>query len=520
MFRLFTSSFLSRLLHIELSKRKLFFLFLLCFLIKLASILYLLQLTHCYPGADFRHRGFIAWLAGDTPTYLEPIDNYLEKGEFYFTNAASEKVYIGRGPYYGAPYFLFRLFFNQTVSYNLFAFLQIALASLAVLYYCLLCRAVVINSRQRNSGSDNSRLSGNLSFWLCYILFNVSLNATVWDNQLWTESMHISLFGFFAYHYFNYITLRTRKSFFYSSLFLALIVSIKPIFSLLYIGVVIELLFLSRNRGQQLSQWGVRTFVNFVRDGFIFSIPLLLLTAPWTIRNFVKYKRMVPVQEFYAYHSNSATLAYSNFLRAWGGSVVHWDKRSAGCYFEPSPLEECEYVFPDYVFTKNFSMKDIEEVRNDFIRFQHDLHNKALEDTVAQKFNHLTQSFKNEKPFFYYVITPLLCAKKMIFHSGSYYLPIGKNSTCYKPYQMLLKLSQSALYYLFLIFGWWGLLKMMRVKGMLLCASLPFFLILLMCFYLRATEFRYFDTTNPFFILGFVYLIQSFCFRFISVGEY
>src|SRR5207237_3758151 len=99
-------------------------------------------------------------------------------------------------------------------------------------------------------------------------------------------------------------------------------------------------------------------------------------------------------------------------------------------------------------------MKDIEDVRNDFVRYQKHTNDKTLEDTVVNKFNRLTSDFKKEKPFFYYIAAPFLCAKKMILHSGSYYMPVYKNSPCYSIFQMFLKISQSALYYLLLIFGW------------------------------------------------------------------
>jgi hypothetical protein len=519
-------AYFSSFFNVARSIRKLFLLFLITFFIKLSCLLYLIHLSHCFPGADFRHRGFIAWVAGDTPTYLDPVDNYLNKGEFYSLSSSGEKIHIGRGPYYGVPYFLFRLFFNQTPAYNLYALFQIALASLAVLYYCLLCRLVVRNYIQQVQPMLSQQVQlENLAFGISFILFNVSLNTTIWDNELWTESIHLSLFAFFAYHYFNYVnerrkdenvengnSIRYSKSFFYSALFLALITLIKPYFCLVYVGVGIELLV-------SMSFW------KGVKKAAAFAIPLVVATLPWTIRNVVKYQRLVPVQEHNSYHWGKATFAYWNFLGSWGGSATHWDKRSAGCYFEPSPVEACEFVFPDYVFTKQYGMKDIEEVRNDFVRYQGLVRTnsspqttsneqRTLEDTIAAKFNRLTATFKQEKPFFYYVVTPLLCAKKMIFHSGSYYLPIGKNSSCYKPRQMLIKLSQSALYYLMLIFGWWGLIQLMRIKGMTLLAFIPLYLVFLLCFYLRATEFRYFDTTYPFFIIGFVYLlITTFRFR-------
>ncbi|MCY7375348.1 MAG: hypothetical protein LH472_05175 [Pyrinomonadaceae bacterium] len=59
--------------------------------------------------------GSLAINTGDTFSYLSGMDNLLEDGEYFFWNG-ERKVYAGRMPYYGAPYFIWRLFFSPAAA--------------------------------------------------------------------------------------------------------------------------------------------------------------------------------------------------------------------------------------------------------------------------------------------------------------------------------------------------------------------------------------------------------------------
>src|SRR5690349_12033874 len=102
--------------------KKILFLFLITFFVKLLSCYYLAFLAKCLqPGAYY---AVIASKQGDAPGYVDPIDNFLEKGEYYFQDG-DRKVSIGRAPYYGSVYFLFRLFLSKEMAYDAVAVSQI-----------------------------------------------------------------------------------------------------------------------------------------------------------------------------------------------------------------------------------------------------------------------------------------------------------------------------------------------------------------------------------------------------------
>jgi len=106
------------------------------FVLKLGLALYFSHLLFCqYPALKW---GVIAKDSGDTFSYFGAMDNLLAHGEYYFWNGTN-KVYAGRMPYYGAFYFLLRIFFAPKVAYDVYAVLQIALDALATVVFAQLC---------------------------------------------------------------------------------------------------------------------------------------------------------------------------------------------------------------------------------------------------------------------------------------------------------------------------------------------------------------------------------------------
>src|SRR5689334_4724153 len=119
-----------------ISPRNFFLLFLLALIIKLASAYYLAHLRKCFTQETIST--VIASKYGDAPFYVDPIDNYIEKGEYFYNNG-TEKVSMGRAPYYGMTYLIFRVFLPREVSYDMVAVLQLLVESLSIIYLSALC---------------------------------------------------------------------------------------------------------------------------------------------------------------------------------------------------------------------------------------------------------------------------------------------------------------------------------------------------------------------------------------------
>ena len=149
----------------------------------------------------------------------------------------------------------------------------------------------------------------------------------------------------------------------------------------------------------------------------------------------------------------------------------------------------------------------MEEARNVYLEYQA-TPNDSLNSLTVQKFNTLSEIYKKESAFSYYFVKPFILCKHFLFHSGSYYLPISENSVCYHSYQWLLKLSQSVLYYLALIFGFIGSFLLFRKNSKsFMIVAIPMYLILLFPIILARTEFRYFHLAYPFLLIGLTFML-------------
>jgi len=483
-----TLSKIDRIYNFE--NKKLFFsLFIFTFVIKLILCYYISYNIKC-SLKEYNFPTIIAIPWGDTGTYFEPIDNFLEKGEYYreFKNKYYKgKIgdfyyYTGRGPYYGVIYFLFRIFFPKYVSYDLVVLFQIILESLSVIYLSLLSFRI---------------LNNKIAFFVTYFLYLFNFSTTFWSILLMTESLSVSFLIFSIYYFYDYLKNKKIKSFILSSIYMSFVVLLKPYFGLIYIFIGIAFFF-----ERSLS------FKVILRKLFVYFLPLIVLSAPYTVRNYIRFGIFKPFSDpGGGYLYTDAHLTYRDFVKSWGGCFVNFDPKCAGCYFEFTN-EKCDFTLPKYAICKGYSINDVIKVRELYIRFQKNP-SKQLEDSVVKSFNNLINLYKQNCPFNYHVLSRIRLLKETLIHSGSYYLPIRKDLKCYKDYQILIKLYQSFLYYLVLIFGFIGLLLLIKkdIRNFIII-SIPIYLILFFPLGIRSTEARYFNVpSHPILIIGVTYII-------------
>lgn len=460
-------------------RKKLLLIFLFTFIIKLSTCLYLSYLSNCSQSNEVTYT--LAQRSGDAPSYLDPIDNFIEKGSYFYQDGTNI-THFGRAPYYGSIYYFFRLFAPKNTAYDLVSLFQILMESIAILYLSLLASKIIKHK---------------YSFWITYILMMVSLNFTSYSTYLLTESLSISFLVIFSYYLCCYLHDYKNKNLFLAGIFLGLAVLLKPYFTILYIPIGIGFLL-------------VKPFniLSIVKKVIVIALPLIILSTPYTIRNLISYKRFLTNSELFAGTTyTKADFAYHDFVSSWGGSFMFWDKRSAGCYFQPQKGIDCNFQFPEYAIDGGYNMTDIENVRNQYIRYQHNP-TPALEDSVTNEFSRLRGLFKKYHPLRYFVLSPLIIMRDYVFHSGSYYLPIRKDFPCYHSYQMIIKVSQSVLYYLTLFAGFSGLIILtLRNKKTYMNLFIPVFLLFLFPFVFKYAEFRYFAPSHPFLVVGTSFIL-------------
>ena len=101
-----------------------------CFSVKLASILFLGFLNEKNFSGAWSSGPLLAVYGGDSHAYIQPMENFIREGEYYFQEEQGI-VYAGRAPYYASVYYIFRLLFNPFVSYDLIVLTQLLLESIA-----------------------------------------------------------------------------------------------------------------------------------------------------------------------------------------------------------------------------------------------------------------------------------------------------------------------------------------------------------------------------------------------------
>jgi len=454
-------------------------------LFKFIQAFYFVYLTGCsHPENKI---GNFAFASGDTFSYTGAMENYISKGTYFFFNG-KENIYAGRLPHYSIPYFLFRQFLSPENSYDLLVILQLLIECLAGVYLVKLYLRIT---------------NDKIGAWGLILLFLASSNLTVFSIYASPESFSCSLLIFFLYWYYSYTEGKSKKDLVFSGCFLSLAITLKPYLILLFLPIGIHFLF-------EEYESSIMKIKKSLWKSLLIASPLVFLLLPWTIRNYSIYKKMVPLQinTTAGYNYTDAELSYRKFVMAWGGDIIFWEKTSAGCYFMPHREIPCEFKMPSYAFTNKYGLAEVEQVRTTFIILQ-DKYSDSLNVQVAKAFDRLTEIYKKGKPFQFYFLAPLRLTIKFLVHSGSYYLPVHTSNPCYRSFQLILKLSQSGIYWISLLFGIPGVFLLgIRIKNIFF-PFLPVFIIIFFPVVLHAAEARYFRTVEPILYLGVAYLFYS-----------
>ncbi|MFA6922796.1 MAG: hypothetical protein WC223_00945 [Bacteroidales bacterium] len=474
-------------INIDISIQKSIIIILIIFFIKLLTVLWLSSLIK-KQSPNLIHG--IASYSGDASSYIEPIENFLQKKSYYWWNG-ERKVFAGRTPFYGLFFLFFRLFFSYENASTAVVVFQVLLESIAIFVFSKMILALFRNI---------------LFFWTYIIFMLFSFYVTFYSFTLLTSSITASFVIFAVYFYYKYIEEgRKIKYLIVSSFFLGYIATIKPPYIFAYLLIFADLIMYYR----KLSFFNAIKVLS--KNCIIISVPFFMLITPWTIRNYLLFKK--PIMFFETknagYMMPEADLACQALIRAWGENFINWDKKTAGNYFWPWIFGN-DYTLPDFVESSSCTKKDIEKTRDLLLEFK--LHkNDSLEKFIVARFNQHKQAFIREKPFQYYFLSYIRLIRNYTIHSGSYYLPISKNFSYYKPYQFYIKFVQSLLYYIALLFGITGLVMLtIKKRKYFIFLSIPLFLIIIYPVIFRYCEARYFMPFYPFAAMGVVYFIMFF----------
>jgi hypothetical protein len=424
-------------------------------------------------------------IAGDTDSYIEPIENLLSKGEYYNDY---------RMPGYGSVYMLPRLVLSQTAALNTMGILQLLVSALSVYVLALAC--------YRITGSTGVFLS-------VYFLYAISTFVSLFDFWLLTETFCTAAL-IFAFYFAVKSGSEVRNTML-SGFFVTWAIFLKPAMAPLiaiYAGY-----FLIRNHSVYSSPlvWSYKSLL-------IFLIPFILIDGSWMARNYFKYGEIKPLTRTVYYPTTEASYLGSlyRFMSSFGGSIVHWNPGSEITFFLPVPSSiknQQRAELPENIYTSKFNrdslvvLRDIIAVINDPAT---DETAKAQMNAVAKaKFDEYAASVLEERPFLYHIESRIRAFKNFFFHSGTYNL-FEKSADELNWGQFGAKVFYSVFYLLVVLGGLSGALFLL-VRGLsrpewLLPALTGLYAALVFPLGLKTSESRYFVPAYPFFLISAILL--------------
>ena len=462
-------------------------LFLSAFLIKCLWIYFISINYGGYPliGNSLAQRGV------DSYTYIDPIDNLIENGTYgmkwYKGYAFLEKApasivptfeYAIRTPHYGMFYWFFRLFLEKKSALDALAIFQLLIEIISIFLLAQIAFGLTKSTK---------------IFYIVFATYTLTSWCTFFTFHIMTESLVCSFLIFSLYFFYRYDTSTNRRFLFLSALFISLCISMKPfVFPVLFIYLRIlftgwkDLKSTIRRKGSEM---------------LIFILTFALILSPWVLRNYSVYNRVFLFTNTTFYPSYSTFSAMQNLVRVWGGSNPTGDgtcKYVIVGYFNPKAEENlnCNFELPDYVFTRDYSRADIAQLRDDFLAFRSSP-NDSLDQVLSNRFHAVSDSFRKNKPIWYYLFVPVIITKTALIHSGSYY--IIKHSSA----AIVIKIFQSAIYWasnILALAGIWIMLQRHRRYGIFFLGTFASFIIIL-CVFFRIPEWRYFILFHPLSIL-------------------
>ncbi len=413
--------------------------------------------------------------------------------------------YAGRMPGYDiiiAPLFFF---FDQPLAFNLLVVTQWSLTSLS--YYLLALLSYNTFHKVR----------------LFYIvIIGISLNTYIayYDFYILTESFAVSavIIGIYFVH--------TKKSKLYlllSGTFFTWAFFLRPYLLAIYILAVLYIIWIYRYELRIL-------LVRLLYFGSIF----ILFESMWIIRNYIHFQTFIPVIKFdQLVDPNDKLTVLGDFMRVVGGDNIYWNPTAEIMLFldvrldkKVKPTYQHMSDLPSYMFTSAYNADSLEVLKYWYVLADTakspEMRSFANMQAVS-KMRYYMDTFKKEKPLYYYIVAPLRLLGKFLIHSGTYNLSsqIFSNLPTLKK---VVRLIYGGLYYFTWVLGLLGciiiLSNLRHVKDhmiIVICITGLYPLVMTSAIF-RTIEYRHFALAYPFlFVIAVwtgLYIIERFIARY------
>ncbi len=459
-----------------------------------ASIFILLLCRHEYSSIP----GFWGLTSGDTPTYLEPIDNFIKQGNY------SPDI---RMPGYGILYMPFAFFFSQPVACNIVIILQLILSAVSVYPLALIAKMIF--------------KSTNI-FYLVLYIYCISTYTNMYDDALLTESFATAFLIFSMYYLAQFLTgaSASNRKLFLSGLFFTETIFLRPAFAPLIIIVPAIIMIYMYTTQKKIT----------IIKPLVFIVSFIIADGTWTLSRYEKHHEINPLTvHWLPSFENSHILSLITLIQAWGGdwtmgasdSQYNWFVMKEDSIAGKQASASKNNIFPDQIYTSKFNYDSLLVLRNNvqqYITLSDDsklsqLKKEVVLNRIREASSRYSNSVKAENPFLYYVKAPLTYLRRFIANSGTYNLFNNVPLHSLNYFQIFVKIIYSLFYWMILLFGTAGIIILAKTSFQnLSIATLLVIILYTVIAYpmiFRQPEFRYLIPAYPFMVIFATYAISN-----------
>lgn len=448
------------------------------------SIIFLASET----STDFR-LSRLSNIGGDTHTYISPMKNYIEKGSYY-AEKNNIKFYSLRPPHYMFLYLFFsKIGLSENHIFDMISLFQHILNSFSILLLSILFFNL---------------FKSKIAFLISVIFLTLSSSLSHFNHIILPESTAISCVGISIFILYKYYKTNKLLFLFLTSIFMAYSIQMRPYLFLSFIIPPIYIYSVNKHN---------------LKSGFthlaLYIIGFNLVITPWVIRNYIKYNTFVPYEYklldyYYDFNYNiSSTKTKRDLLNVFGESDVFWEVKSMSSFFEDSSSifkKNSEFKFKKRYFTKNIEINNFEKAR---LLYLNSNDNKIdAKDSIANKYIYsIINTYKKEKWYIYYIVSPMKKMKDMIFHKGTYYFPFTyeQSNLVNKSWKVL----EFFMYQILLVFSFIGFIILLKKRNIFLSFCIVPLSIIITTSILKHAEYRYFALAYPALFFFAIYAINT-----------
>lgn len=343
---------------------------------------------------------------GDANDYIDPVENLLEKGKYYF----GYDNYAGRMPGFAAVYLPFRLFFNKHIALNLVIVTQTILNCLSALFIFLLCLDI----------SKNMKIS-----FFCYLLFTIGSYISIYNNHILTESIAFSSLIFAIFHLNKFLKKRSNYNLILSGLFICWLIFLRPYMIItLILFVLILIIILYKEKYSQSK---------IISSILIFVAPFVLFDGLWIIRNAYYSSKFIPLQSSLQKGASKENTIITNELRSFicsfGGDFIPWHPESEGMWFQSRNFINqnnfklpSDNIFPEKIFSEKLTIDTLKYAKKMYLNYWK-TNNYNSSNEAIRIFGNFRENYKGKFPLDFYFISRLKILKRFLIHPYTYMLP-------------------------------------------------------------------------------------------------